>query len=339
MRKVSGGPTSIVASAGIDVDVDVGELRYGERKEMLVELELDNTDAGAAGGPGTSPGSFADAGAGGAARGGSVRRLHHNANATERYVASMGLELDGGDGDEDGSALVAGMMEDMIDEVPVFEVDGVFFDPAAGKHVSRLAHPVLLTVTLVPASQAQAHAHAHVRYGMGSPGAGPGAPGGPPASDPVIVRRRMELRASEMITRALVLVSRKNAAQAQKILSETRRILHTVLQNITYALPPPPAHAHGAHGGAAPRTRRETLTLGAVRALQALLADIQTLAEGLRENVALFAHDQRNFGAQQAMILRGQRSWTGRTMTEKLFWTVDGSIELVMRSTDWVARE
>ncbi|THH06459.1 hypothetical protein EW146_g9604 [Bondarzewia mesenterica] len=44
------------------------------------------------------------------------------------------------------------MMDRMIDEVPVFEVDGSFFDPAAAKHVSRLAHPVLLTVTLLPAS-------------------------------------------------------------------------------------------------------------------------------------------------------------------------------------------
>jgi len=45
IRKASGGPSSIVASDGRNVDVDVGELRYGERKEMLIEVELDNTDA------------------------------------------------------------------------------------------------------------------------------------------------------------------------------------------------------------------------------------------------------------------------------------------------------
>ena len=44
VRKVSGGPSSILASDGQNVDVDVGELRYGERKEMLIELELDNSD-------------------------------------------------------------------------------------------------------------------------------------------------------------------------------------------------------------------------------------------------------------------------------------------------------
>ena len=42
IRKCSGGPNAIVASDGKEVHVEVGELRYGERKEMLVELELDN---------------------------------------------------------------------------------------------------------------------------------------------------------------------------------------------------------------------------------------------------------------------------------------------------------
>lgn len=39
------------------------------------------------------------------------------------------------------------------------------------------------------------------------------------------------------------------------------------------------------------------------------------------------------------MILRDQKSWSGRSATERLFWTTDNSIELASRSTDWVARE
>ena len=306
IRKVSGGPSCIVASDGHDVDLDVGELRYGERKEMLVELELDNSDA-VRGGNGSSNGTHGHGH-------GHTQQHRGPSNATERFVASMGLDLVEGD----AVNLVDGMMEGMIDEVPVFEVDGMFYDPAAAKHVSRLAHPVLLTVTLLPSPS------------RGSPLSPSGTPT-PPASDAVIVRRRMELLASEMITRALVLVSRKNVSQAQKVLSETKRILHTVLSNISQSLPPPSSHTV--------RNRKETLTLSAVRALQSILADIQVLAEGLHENVELFAHDQRNFGAQQAMILRNQKSWSGRTPTEKLFWTMDNSIELVSRSTDWVARE
>ncbi|KAH7923973.1 hypothetical protein BV22DRAFT_1091823 [Leucogyrophana mollusca] len=290
IRKVSGGPSSILSIDGHNVDIDVGELRYGECKEMLIELELDNTET---------------------RRSAAAQNGGRAMNATDQFVQSMGLDSLAID---DPADLVDGMMDRMIDEVPVFEVDGSFFDPAASKHVSRLAHPVLLTITLLPlATQSSSKP--------------------PKPSDPVIVRRRMELLASDMITRALVLVSRKNFPQAQKIMNETKRILHTVLQSISKTLPPPNSE------GTTLRNRKEILTLSAVRAMQAILQDLQILSEALEENVELFAHDQRNFGAQQAMILRDQKSWSGRSATERLFWTMDNSIELVSRSTDWVARD
>ncbi|KNZ74545.1 Rho guanine nucleotide exchange factor scd1 [Termitomyces sp. J132] len=294
IRKVSGGPSSILASDGQNVDIDVGELRYGERKEMLIEMELDNTDAQKAA---------------------QTRRPANPRamNATDKFVQSMGLDsLSMEDSD-----FTDGMMDRMIDEVPIIEVDGAFFDPAAAKNITRLAHPVLLTVTLLPPSSSSK----------------------PPSaiSDPVIVRRRMELLASDMITRALVLVSRRNFPQAQKIMGETKRILQTVLQTISRSLPPPNFNGNG--NGSTVRNRRELLTLAAVRAMQAILQDLQTLLEALEDNVELFAHDQRNFGAQQAMILRDQKAWSGRSATERLFWTTDNSIELVSRSTDWVARD
>ncbi|KAH7890813.1 Pleckstrin homology domain-containing protein [Phlebopus sp. FC_14] len=290
IRKISGGPTSILSTDGHNVDIDVGELRYGECKEMLIECELDNTE---------------------------TRRLvtaqnsNRALNATDQFVQSMGLDSLGID---DPADLVDGMMDRMIDEVPVFEVDGSFYDPAATKQISRLAHPVLLTITLLPIAT-------------------PGSQKPVKPSDPVIVRRRMELLASDMITRALVLVSRKNYPQAQKIMNETKRILHTVLQSISKSLPTPNSE------GTTIRNRKEILTLAAVRAMQAILQDLQILSEALEENVELFAHDQRNFGAQQAMILRDQKSWSNRSATERLFWTMDNSIELVSRSTDWVARD
>ena len=251
IRKASGGPSSIVASDGRNVDVDVGELRYGERKEMLIEVELDNTDA------------FHQ---------NSSRGARRMMSATERFNQSLGLDAES---IEDVGDLTDGMMDRMIDEVPVFEIDGSFYDPAAAKHVSRLAHPVLLTVTLLPAGGSSP-----VRQQPGR-------------SESVIVRRRMELLASDMITRALVLVSRKNYAAAQKIMNETKRIMHTVLQQVSQSLPPPSSN------GTMVRNRKEQLTLACVRVLQAILQDMQTLSDALEENVDLFAHDQRNFGAQQ----------------------------------------
>ncbi|TFK73760.1 hypothetical protein BDN72DRAFT_893718 [Pluteus cervinus] len=409
IRKISGGPSSVLSSDGQNVDVDVGELRYGERKEMLIELELDNTDSQRlamkrqqqqqallqqqqlqANG-GYSSGGGGSNGMGGGPHG------NRAMNATDQFVQSLGLDsLSIGD---DAPDFVDGMMDRMIDEVPVVEVDGSFFDPAAAKHVSRLAHPVLLTITLLPLGMTSGG----MGMGMGGMGGGGmggmmgmamgmlsgggngngngngkanssssstnsngnnnGSPGGggPSAnSDAVIVRRRMELLASDMITRALVLVSRRNFSQAQNILGETKRILHTVLQNISRGLPPPGVGVNGGGGGmnggmfgngmgggmgmggmggGSARNRKELLTLNAVRAIQAILQDLQILVEALEDNVEIFAHDQRNFGAQQAMILRDQKSWSGRSATEKLFWTTDNSIELASRSTDWVARE
>ncbi|OSD05247.1 hypothetical protein PYCCODRAFT_1443216 [Trametes coccinea BRFM310] len=296
IRKISGGPLAILSSDGRDVDVEVGELRYGERKEMLVELELDNSDVMQS--PMQSP---------------QQAQAPRALSATDAFCQRMGLDaLSIGD----YADLAEGMMDRMIDEVPVFEVDGSFFDPNAVKHVSRLAHPVLLTVTLMP-----------------NTGSRPRTPASN-TSDPVIVRRRMELLASDMITRMLVLVSRRNIPQAQKLMSETRRILHTVLQNITQSLPPP-----NRDGSTTTRNRKEILTLSAVRALQAIMQDMQILADALEEQAETFALDQRNFGAQQAKVLRDQKSWSGRSAIERLFWTIDSSIELVSRSTDWVARD
>ncbi|EJU03476.1 hypothetical protein DACRYDRAFT_21059 [Dacryopinax primogenitus] len=298
IRKVSGGPGAIVSSSGRDVDIDIGELRYGERKEMLVELELDNQSDPAATRRGLSALSEAD-----------ELRSRGPLNATDQFVAQMGLDALSLN---EPTNLVDGVMDRMIDEAPVFEVDGSFFDPVSAKNVSRLVHPVLLTVTLMPYSGRPQTPHGQ--------------------SDPHIVRRRMELLASEMMTRALVLVSRKSFEQAGRILAETQRILRTVLHTVTQSLPPPTSGGMG-------RSRRELLILGTVRSLQSVLQDIQVLTDALEDTRDEFAFDQRNFGAQQAMILRDQKSWTSRTATEKLFFNSELSPELVQRSADWIVRE
>ena len=167
-------------------------------------------------------------------------------------------------------------MDGMIDEVPVFELDGSFYDPAVAKTASRLANPVLLTITLMPA-----------------PSSGKTQP--TPTSDVIIVRRRMELLASDMITRALVLISRKNVPQAQKILEETKRILQTVLQGVSQHLNPVAVQG-------SVRSRKELLNLAAVRTLQSILQDLQVLIDALEDNIELLHHDHRNFGAQQVRL-------------------------------------
>lgn len=257
VRKVSGGPTSILSSDGQNVDVDVGELRYGEKKEMLIELELDNSDV-----------QRQQAQIQGVPQNGGRNGSNRALNATDQFVRDLGLDALS---IEDTPDLTYGIMGQMIDEVPVIEIDGSFFDPGAAKQITRLARPVLLTITFLPGSQQ--------------------TPRPPSAlSDSVIVRRRMELLASDMITRALVLVSRRNFQQAQKIMGETKRILHTVMTTVSKSL---------AQTGVAPRHRKDIQTVGAVRAMQGILHDLQILSEALDDNVEMFAHDHRNFGAQQ----------------------------------------
>ena len=39
------------------------------------------------------------------------------------------------------------------------------------------------------------------------------------------------------------------------------------------------------------------------------------------------------------MIRCDQKSWTGRSVMERVFWTTDHSIEPVSHSIDWVAHK
>jgi hypothetical protein len=106
----------------------------------------------------------------------------------------------------------------------------------------------------------------------------------------------MELLTSYMITRTIVLISRMNHQQAQKILAETSRILHTVILNIGSTLT---SDGNVSTSTMVGRNRKEILQLTAVRALQAMMADMQLLSEALEGNPEVSVHDQRNFGAKQ----------------------------------------
>lgn len=158
--------------------------------------------------------------------------------------------------------------EGMVDEVPVIEVDCSFHDPAIGRSVSRLAHPVLLTLAIMPSSSSG---------GTGSP-----------QPEPTVQRRKMELIAADMITRAILLLSRKNYSQAHKLLSETRRIIQTIADGMRAILPSVPA-----------RSKKEIASVQAIEQLENVAADLDTLCEALEESPELFMRDQRNFMSQQ----------------------------------------
>lgn len=340
VRKVAGQPSAIVSASGKDIDIEIGDLRFGEVRELFVELELDfnglvpfithhNSDGGVGvkrlpNAPGIEPGS-----------------------ATDEFIQRMGfsnLSLLDSSGDLFGGEAI----ESLIEEVAVFEVDAGFRDPALNSSVTRLSNPTILTME-VDASAPDADAK---------------SPYANLPADPVVTRRRIEILVSDMITRALLLVSRKNHSQALRIVNETHKIVETVLKTLSTddviggGGGPSSHHGHGfpsstdrrsslassvssptsANGPgrnkasrSAPARQRALQQRQAAASLLAIIDDLELMADGLQEGEtgrdtnprALFDRDGRNSAAQQAMVLRDQQAWTTRTTTEALRFTSD----------------
>ncbi|BGP12691.1 hypothetical protein JCM10213_008829 [Rhodosporidiobolus nylandii] len=299
IRKVSGTPGAIVSKTGTDVDVELGELRFGERKDLIVEVEM-------------SLGGY------GEAYGQRERSEHRQppqveyASATDAFFLSqVGINPSALD-EYSSSSLYDDEYDQMPDEAPLFEVNAAYRDPAAGKSISRLNHsPTLLTITVNPPSSVPRQ---H-----------------PQASAPGIVRRRMELLVSDMLSRALLLMTRRNDAQAARLLDETKRIIKTIAASLVSPAPSGLARVAG---------RRSSLAAAATtiaqRTLAALAEDVEAVYETCL-NRELFDTDGRYLAAQQAVVLRDQRAWTPRTATERLVWRADNSLFLVGKSQAWMS--
>ena len=155
-----------------------------------------------------------------------------------------------------------------------------------------------------------------------------------PTSAPDIVRRRMELLSSDMRSRALLLMTRRNDSQAKRLLEETKRIISTIsaslhtgppLSSTSSQLQPP--RSNGRRGSVAQSLAQQTL--------QACAEDVGKVLEGCLQRDDFESH-MRYTAAQQAVVLRDQRAWTPKSATERLFWTADNSLWLVGRSQQWI---
>jgi hypothetical protein len=278
ITRVSGTVQAIVSQDGKDVDIELRELRHGETREILVEMELGNGNGSTGEGEQQySSGTSEEEGSGLPVPGGHSIRSGSNRGApsfSSRGTGANGLGLDMLSINE-SSAREGGYEDGSIDEVPVTEVDCSYTDPAAGRSVARLAHPVLLTIALLSANS-------------------------PPSSsqpDPGLVRRRMELLTSDMITRALLIASRKNFSHAARILRETKKIIETMSDGMRASL----------HSSGHARSKREVQVILAVEGLGNALGDVDMLLDGLEEHKELFERDHRNYAAQQVNCLPSDR--------------------------------
>lgn len=115
-----------------------------------------------------------------------------------------GLEALGGSADTDTERTLS------VEEVPLIQADLTWGDILRDGTTAQMPRPSLLAITMLPANHGQKNKWQNT-------------PPIPP--HPSVVQRRMELLTSDMLTRALTLVSRGQHDRAHTLLNETRSIL------------------------------------------------------------------------------------------------------------------
>ena len=129
-----------------------------------------------------------------------------------------GLEALSGPFDQDEQRILS------VEEVPLIQADLTYGDILREGTLTQLPRPSLLAITMLPSSSKSPKSSR------------PSTPPIPP--HPSIVQRRMELLSSDMLTRALTLVSRGQHERAHHLLLETRTILKGLAKG---GLPPVPS--------------------------------------------------------------------------------------------------
>ena len=256
-----------------------------------------------------------------------------------------GLEALGGPLDQDEHRVLS------IEEVPLIQADLTYGDILRDGTVTHLPRPSLLAITMLPT------------HSKSSPKSNrPATPPIPP--HPSIVQRRMELLTSDMLTRALTLVSRGQHDRAFHLLHETRSILKGLAKG---GLPPipqangtkqsstpsplqngnnnshttsSPVSAHGESPDRHPSPHSDSSTFSPASGidaatLSALDAELESSIEWIN-HPAVFGRDSRKAVLQAIGVISSQRGYTFRTPAESL-WAgrVAGVKKLTGRSREW----
>ncbi|KAK5654086.1 hypothetical protein OQA88_7517 [Cercophora sp. LCS_1] len=263
-----------------------------------------------------------------------------------------GLEALGGPMDQDEQRAVS------VEEVPLIQADLLWGD-ILRDGTSQHTRPSLLAITMLPASNSK-------KSWNGSP---------PIPPHPHIVQRRMELLTSDMLTRALTLVSRGQHDRAHTLLNETRSILKGLGKGGLPPVPPVPSgksqpstphplHDHspisatpdrknspsptsatapslnGFPTPSLPRSRSNDGLMGTAIGIDgptvaALDAELESSLEWI-SHPAVFGRDSRKAVLQAIGVISSQRAFTFRTPIESL-WAgrVNGVKKLTEKSREW----
>ena len=227
-----------------------------------------------------------------------------------------------------------------IEEVPLIQADVTYGDILRDCTLTQSPRPSLLAITMLPGN------HKSKQNGR------PITPPIPP--HPSIVQRRMELLTSDMLSRALTLVSRGQHERAQHLLRETRTILKGLAKGglppipTSNAKPPnPPNSANGAPASPqsatperqpSPHSEGSTIGSGAgvdASVMAALEGDIDASLEWI-SHPAVFSRDSRKAVLQSIGVISSQRGYTFRTAAESL-WAdrIPGIKRMTERAKEW----
>ncbi|PMD19469.1 hypothetical protein NA56DRAFT_203012 [Hyaloscypha hepaticicola] len=325
--KISGALQITKRATGKDAEASLGDLRFGDKRDILVQLVISPDNA-------------------------SQEQLPQD--PWESIVS--GLEALGGPLDKEDERTVS------IEEVPLIQADLTWGDILRDGTLTHLPRPSLLAITMLPAPTNQQKKSQW-----------PNTPPIPP--HPLVVQRRMELLTSDMLTRALTLVSRGQHERAQHLLSETRSILKGLGKGGLPPIPPAPSTMKSpekssandnssptstttpdrrntpsptsAHTPSAPRApsiprhhSNDALSLNSSPGIDpttvsALDAELEASLEWIN-HPAVFGRDSRKAVLQAIGVISSQRGYTFRTPVESI-WAgrVGGVKRLTERSREW----
>ncbi|KAL8725620.1 MAG: hypothetical protein Q9181_006349 [Wetmoreana brouardii] len=299
--KISGALQITKRATGRDAEAGLGDLRFGDKRDILVQLVIapDNSS-----------------------------QEHLPQDAWESIVS--GLEALGGPFDSDEQRSLS------VEEVPLIQADLTYGDILRDGTLTHPPRPSLLAITMLPANP---------RTKLTSR---PLTPPIPP--HPSIVQRRMELLTSDMLTRALTLVSRGQHDRAHHLLKETRTILkglgkgglpplpqanpkspvpNGANDNNIPTSPPDRQPSPSSESGVAPASGIDAVTLNA------LDTELEASLEWIN-HPAVFGRDSRKAVLQAIGVIASQRGYTFRTPAESL-WAgrIGGVKRLTKHSREW----
>lgn len=307
--KISGALHTTKRATGRDAEAALGDLRFGDKRDILVQLVIQPDSATQESMP---------------------------QDPWESLVS--GLEALGGGLDGDEQRVLS------VEEVPLIQADLTYGDLLRDGHLTHSPRPSLLAITMLPPNPKSRNQR-------------PSTPPIPP--HPSIVQRRMELLTSDMLTRALTLVSRGQHDRGQHLLNETRSILKGLGKGGLPPLPPAASRPTGTSDSgsrgdtptsSSPKSSTfaeshassasETATITPASAVDAqtmiaLNADLDSALEWIN-HPAVFGRDSRKAVLQSIGVISSQRAYTFRTPSEA-HWAqrIAGVRRLTEKSKDW----